>query len=229
MRPLLICVLITTSCWCQQEKGSVGLQFGYDLYQVNEDGWNIGGIGRFNFRNSSKWYHEYLINYSEIEYNTGEDRLQVEDNATEPVSNYPGDWRTNLIYRKQNVFRIKAGIGTVLWNKGDRRITAGWDLATSFLLKERGNGESIFFLYEDHYDGENYTSVYAGEKIVTYSFHNHTAKRNYLLEFIPNISYEAKLYDHLWLNIRGSFFMPVISEYHQRMHGQLNMGIHYQF
>lgn len=221
MRPLLFFILFSTACFSQNEKGSIGLQLGYDFYEVNEQGWNIGAIAKLNFKKKPRLFHEYLINYSEIEFNTKRGRLDPKDYQNPSMYQGHAFLGNNIMYVKQNIIRFQAGIGVTLWEKNKHQLSVSWNLATSLLTREKGNGEYVSFPYQ--------SQPSSSPQIREYSYEDRDLESNYYLEFVPNICYSSQLSEHITLSARASALLPIINNDLNGIHTRLNLGIHYEF
>jgi hypothetical protein len=224
---------MSTSCFAQESTKSLEIQSGYDFYSTQEHGWNIGILGQFKFNESSRWYHEYGINYSQVEYNYGGDEvLNIEDYQEDPSSNFSpsyGSMPSIMFYRKKNIARFHGGVGVVVLEKERQKISVGWDMAASLLIVEKENGEVV--VYEYDYPGTNY--AYLGSHIETYFIESRKVKA-YRIELLPYFNYSARISERFWFKTRCSFFVPIEfsdlpSTLSEGVHVQFNLGLNYEF
>jgi hypothetical protein len=226
MKLLLLLILVSSSCLAQENTKSLGVETGYDNYTLGEHGWNVGILGQFKFKEGSSWYHEYGVSYSVMEFNhNGEVVLDVND-YEEPLSSglSGGGFPNVIIYKRRSDLRVQVGIGYTLFERGDHKLSTGWNLSTSLILKERYNGEVIYSEFE--YTDTSQTFV--GNKHVTYSY-NYPSRWDYYVEFLPYLNYNLQISVRFSLKTRFRIFLPIIRNYRSGFHSQLNIGLNYEF
>ncbi|MCJ8292671.1 MAG: hypothetical protein HRT58_22480 [Crocinitomicaceae bacterium] len=225
---LLFFAILPFFSFSQNLTNAMSISGGAEYHDANTHAWNTQLTYNRRFQKSSRFWSEFGLNYSILEYK-GDSGIKLDTTPPYPSPSLVGiatpDGYVRIHsshYARTSALRMNIGINYTIIDKEKFRVSTGLNVLNQLLLREREHGQRIWVpgYVEDSLDV--IYSQYSSEETLT----NTSEAVTILLQ--PHVDVAVSITDKLWFTSRIAYYWEVLP-YLMHSRAQLNLGLRFEW
>ena len=227
MKALLVLLMISPAfCFAQILSNAVSISGGAEYHDSKTHAWDIDVAYHRQFHKSTRFWSEFGLNYSILEYK-GDSGIKLDTDPNSQIAlglvYYPGYIkRESIHYSKTSALRIQAGVNYTILGTEKIKLSAGLNIVNQLMLRQREHGQNVFVPYNTFDTLEMIDIHYYSEQNLS------TAKNAITIHFQPHLDMSLRISDKLWFTSRLAYYWRVLPNL-EHSRAQLNLGLRFEW